>query len=290
MIPYNSLVVCISPKGRRKLIRLEENATWHSNAGTLDASQIYEANFGSLIYTRQGVPLMLQEPTLEDKLHQVKRQTQVIYPKDIAWICLKLGAGPNRRIGESGCGSGALTMALSWYCGDSGKVYTHEAREEFLKLAQKNLAWADLGSNVEWFLGDIVNGFQVKNLDAIFLDVRTPWLYLKQALDALKSGGTLGFILPTTEQISTLLLEMEKFPLANIEVQEIFMRPWKAVPDRLRPADRMTAHTGFLVFCKQQNNYQEFLKTQPLGTRERKQEMAKLARINVLNESEDNLD
>ncbi|MFN2236068.1 MAG: hypothetical protein ACK2U1_17725, partial [Anaerolineales bacterium] len=33
-----------------------------------------------------------------------------------------------------------------------------------------------------------------------------------------------------------------------IEVCEIIQRPYKPVPARLRPDDRLTAHTGFLVF------------------------------------------
>lgn len=35
-----------------------------------------------------------------------------------------------------------------------------------------------------------------------------------------------------------------------IEVEELLLRPYKAVPDRLRPADRMVAHTGYLIFAR----------------------------------------
>ena len=31
---------------------------------------------------------------------------------------------------------------------------------------------------------------------------------------------------------------------------EIFLRHYKPVPERLRPEDRMVAHTGFLVFAR----------------------------------------
>ncbi|MGQ9715277.1 MAG: tRNA (adenine-N1)-methyltransferase, partial [Anaerolineae bacterium] len=34
------------------------------------------------------------------------------------------------------------------------------------------------------------------------------------------------------------------------EVEEILLRPYKAVAARLRPMDRMVAHTGFLVFAR----------------------------------------
>jgi tRNA (adenine57-N1/adenine58-N1)-methyltransferase len=35
-----------------------------------------------------------------------------------------------------------------------------------------------------------------------------------------------------------------------VEVEELLLRPYKAVPDRLRPADRLVAHTGYLVFAR----------------------------------------
>ena len=38
--------------------------------------------------------------------------------------------------------------------------------------------------------------------------------------------------------------------LGQIEVEEILVRPYKAVPARLRPMDRMIAHTGYLIFAR----------------------------------------
>jgi len=43
-------------------------------------------------------------------------------------------------------------------------------------------------------------------------------------------------------------LRRNKF--AFIEMCEILLRYYKAEPARLRPTDRMVAHTGFLVFAR----------------------------------------
>ncbi len=59
------------------------------------------------------------------------------------------------------------------------------------------------------------------------------------------------------------------------------MRPWKPVPDRLRPADRMSAHTGFLVFTRHQKRTNVWDSSLKLGTRERKQEAARRARLEL---------
>ncbi|SDF81833.1 tRNA (adenine-N1)-methyltransferase [Desulfovibrio legallii] len=286
MIPYGSLVVFVTPKGRRYIKRLEEGQDWHGNDGVLRAAEAAASRYGDVLYTNTGVPMQVQEATLHDRLKGLKRQTQIIYPKDIAYICLRLGAGPGRTIIEAGCGSGGLTTGLSWFCGPTGRVVSHEAREEFLALARRNLQWAGVGENVELHHRDIAEGFAVSGADALFLDVRTPWEYLDQALAAVRPGATFGFLLPTVDQVGKLLLGLERGPFGDTEVCEILMRRWKPLADRLRPEDRMIAHTGFLIFCRQQDRNADFLALRPLGTRERKQEAARRARLEEDNAEE----
>lgn len=281
MIPYGSLVVFVTPKGRRYIKRLEEGRDWHSNDGTLPAAQVAALDFGSETRTSLDVPIRVQEATLFDRLQGIKRQTQIIYPKDIAYICLRLGAGPGRTIIEAGCGSGGLTLGLSWFCGPTGKVVGHEAREEFFKLVRRNLTWAGAGENVDLHHRDIAQGFAVSGADALFLDVRNPWDYLGHAACAVRPGASLGFLLPTVDQVGRLLLGLEQGPFAETEVCEILIRRWKPVADRLRPEDRMIAHTGFLIFCRRQERSEDFESRRPLGTRERKQEAARLARLDL---------
>jgi tRNA (adenine57-N1/adenine58-N1)-methyltransferase len=43
---------------------------------------------------------------------------------------------------------------------------------------------------------------------------------------------------------------MEVEPFAFIEVCELMLRHYKPIPERLRPTDRMVAHTGYLVFAR----------------------------------------
>ena len=287
MIPFGTLVVYVTPKGRRYVKRLVEGQDWHSNDGTLVSAEVAQANFGSVVYTNQNIPIQVLEATLYDRLKGLKRQTQIIFPKDIAYICLRLGAGPGRTIIEAGCGSGGLTTGLSWFCGPTGRVVSHEAREEFMKLARRNLEWAGVGENVELHNRDVAEGFAVTGADALFLDVRTPWEYLDHALAAVRPGASFGFLLPTVDQVSKLLLGLERGPFADVEVCEILIRRWKPVADRLRPEDRMTAHTGFLVFARQQDRSADFESRKPMGTRERKQEAARLARLGLSEEGVD---
>jgi tRNA (adenine57-N1/adenine58-N1)-methyltransferase len=258
---------------------VEEGRNWHSADGVLSMKDVAAADYGGEVRTSLGLPLRLYEPGLYDIVQGVKRQTQIIYPKDIAHICLRLGAGPERRIIEAGSGSGALTLAFSWFCGPSGEVHSCEAREDFHKLARRNLYWAGLGDNVTLYHCDIAEGFPLQGADALFLDVRTPWEYLRHVPQALRPGAQIGFLLPTVEQVSALLRGLEKGPYDDAEVCELLLRRWKPLADRLRPDDRMIAHTGFLVFCRLQERSGEFESLKPLGTRERKQAAARQGRL-----------
>ncbi len=279
MPPYGSLVIIVTPKGKRHLKRVEEGQDWHSGDGILAMSDVVAASYGSEVRTSLDIPLRLQEPVLYDLVQGVKRQTQIIYPKDIAHICMRLGVGEGRTVVEAGSGSGALTVALSWFSGQTGQVHTYEAREEFHKLVRRNLQWAGVGNNVTLHHRDIADGFTVTDADALFLDVRTPWAYLDHVVAAVRPGAALAFLLPTVDQVKELLLGLERGPFDNTEVCEILIRRWKPIADRLRPEDRMIAHTGFLIFCRHQERSADFESRKPLGTRERKQEAARLARI-----------
>jgi len=151
---------------------------------------------------------------------------------------------------EAGSGSGSLTLALSWFSGPTGRVYSYEQREEFHRLCRRNLDWAGLGENVELFCQDISQGFSQSGVDALFLDVREPWHYLDQAAAAVRPGGMLGFLMPTHHQVCDLLRGMETRPFEEPDVLEILLRRHKPVADRFRPADRMVAHTGYLIFTR----------------------------------------
>jgi len=286
MPEYGELIILVSPRGKRYLRRLEEGGDMHFQEGILPAKTLKETPFGGAARTVLNVPFLVQKPAMTDLLMGVKRQTQIIYPKDIAYICMRLGVGPGRVTLETGSGSGSLTLALSYFSGPTGQVHSCETRAEFYKLTRRNLEWAGLGANVTLYHQDIAEGFPVRGADAVFLDVRRPWEYLDHALWAAKPGALFGFLLPTVDQISSLLYTMESRAFADISVEEIFIRRWKPVADRLRPEDRMIAHTCFLIFARQQDkpaDWDSFLKP---GTRERKQDAARRLRLSGMREGE----
>ncbi len=241
----------LSPDEKRYLIRLAPGAQLHTHRGYVNHDAIIGQPFGSAIQSSLGHVFLLTHPSTTDWVMRVKRASQIIYPKEIGPIILSLNIVPGARVVEAGTGSGGLTLALARLVRPDGRIYSYEERADMQDLARKNLERAGALAVVELKLRDIRAGFDERGVDSLFLDVREPWFYLAQAHSALKGGGFFGALVPTTNQISALLEEMETHGgWAEIEVMEILQRYYKPNAERLRPVDRMVAHTGYLLFAR----------------------------------------
>jgi tRNA (adenine57-N1/adenine58-N1)-methyltransferase len=236
--------------GRVVILRLEPGMDYQTHKGIILHDDVIGIQWGSRIETHLGSPFTLLRPSLGDLLLHIRRQSQIIFPKDIGYILLRLSVGPASRVLEIGTGSGALTTALAWMVGDEGLVVSYERREDMQQLARQNLARVGLEARVDFVLYDAIDGIEERGFDAAFLDVAAPELVLNSLQSALNSGAMVGFILPTTNQVSTLLDAASSAGFDHPEVVEILLRSYKPVPGRLRPMDRMVAHTGYLIFMR----------------------------------------
>jgi tRNA (adenine57-N1/adenine58-N1)-methyltransferase len=117
-------------------------------------------------------------------------------------------------------------------------------------LAVKNLTRVGLVARAELKLRDIALGFDETDADAFFLDVPNPYDYLAQVRAAIKRGGGFCTVVPTVNQVEKTLIALRHNSFAFIEVCEILLRFYKPEPTRLRPVDRMVAHTAFLIFAR----------------------------------------
>ena len=229
---------------------LHRGYRFHSHRGIIAHDDLIDRPLGRQVLSHLGHPFQVLRPSLYDLLMSVKRSSQIVYPKEIGQILIRLDVCSGRRIIEAGTGSGVLTIALAHGVRPEGMVYSYEMRDDMLRVARKNLEDVGLLDYVQLTQRDIAEGFDQTDVDALFLDVREPWDYLAQACAALADGGFFGALVPTTNQVSWLLTELVGYPLTSVEVMEIFLRKYKPVPARLRPEDRMIGHTGFLIFAR----------------------------------------
>ena len=232
------------------IITLKAGARLETHRGILQHDDLIGKTWGTQVFSHMGSPFFLLQPSLGDLLNDLPRNTQILYPKDIGFILVTMGIGPGKKVIEAGTGSGSMTIALAHNIGVEGQVISYEVRDDMQKLAKKNLERVGLAQRVEFKLRDIAEGFDETDADAFFLDVPNPYDYISQVRNALKPGGFFCSLIPTVNQVEQLLIALRRGRFAFIEVCEVLVRYYKPEPTRLRPTDRMVAHTGFLVFAR----------------------------------------
>ena len=232
------------------IIPLQAGAKFETHRGILQHDDLIGKQWGTQVFSHTGAPFFLLQPSLADLLIDLPRTTQILYPKDIGFILVTLGVGHGQNVMEAGTGSGSMTTALAHAVGPDGCVISYEIKPDVQNLARKNLNRFGLDSRVDFKLRDIQQGFDETDADAFFLDVPNPYDFTAQVRAALKPGGFLCCLIPTFNQVEKTLYALSRNKFAFLEVCEILLRYYQPEPSRLRPTDRMVAHTGFLVFAR----------------------------------------
>ncbi|MGC8936816.1 MAG: tRNA (adenine-N1)-methyltransferase [Candidatus Methanomethylicaceae archaeon] len=229
------------------ILRAERGKKFHTHKGIVNIEDIIGKPYGSEVVTSLGVPLKVLPVDYLDHLERIARKTQIIYPKDMAYIALIANVRSGSRVVECGTGSGALTSYLAGMVGPDGKVFTYEVREDFQENARKNLERLGLKKFVEFKLKDITKGIDEREVDAVILDMATPWLVVGEAQKALRVGGRLVSFSPTINQVEKTVDAMEKAEFINIKTVELIMRGYKVRVNETRPDTLMIGHTGYIV-------------------------------------------
>jgi tRNA (adenine57-N1/adenine58-N1)-methyltransferase len=230
------------------IFSLRAGTKFETHRGVLLHDDLIGKPWGSQVFSHLGAPFFLLQPSLGDLLLDLPRSTQILYPKDIGFILVTTGIGPGKKVIEAGTGSGSMTIAAAYAVGAEGHVISYEVRQDMQNLAKKNLERVGLAPRVEFKLRDLQAGCDETDADVFFLDVPNPWDYIPQVRAALKPGAFLCSLVPTFNQVEDLLQALRRNSFAFVEVCEILLRYYKPEPARLRPTDRMVAHTGFLIF------------------------------------------
>lgn len=232
------------------ILSLQAGARFETHRGILQHDDLIGKPWGTQVFSHIGSPFFLLQPSLADLINELPRTTQILYPKDIGFILITMGIGPGQTVMEAGTGSGSMTTALAFAVGPQGRVISYEVKPDVQNLARKNLTRFGLESRVDFKLRDIVQGFDETAVDAFFLDVPNPYDYAGQVRAALKPGGYMCCLIPTFNQVEKTLMALRQNRFAFVEVCELLLRYYKPEPARIRPTDRMVAHTGFLVFAR----------------------------------------
>lgn len=251
MLKIGDLVLFYHNERAKYLIALQEKGHFSTHKGNINFPEVLTKDFGDIVNTHTGTPFYILKPTLADLSMKVHRTTTIVYPKDAGLMVLQSFVFPGAKVIECGTGSGALTIILANFVRPNGKVYSYEARQEFSDNAKSNVARVGLLDYVEFFVRDVEKeGFDQKDVDAVFIDLPEPWIAIKPTYEALKGGHSFVSLSPNTEQVkkTKTVLELEGF--VRIKIIEVLERELLVRITGTRPTERMISHTAYLTFAQ----------------------------------------
>ncbi|RLL85811.1 SAM-dependent methyltransferase [Mesotoga sp. H07pep.5.4] len=248
MIDYgDSVLIMLEDEEAKYFSEVKRGSVLKTHYGNLIMDSLVGREFGEKI--RLGLrDAFLIKPSMIDGIFSLKRSTQIVYPKDVAFILLYLDIKPGDVVYEAGTGTGVMTSVFSRAVGESGKVVSYEKRQDFLEKAQKNVRHLGHIERVTFASGDVAECEESQKADAFFLDVPDPSASLESAVAILKKSGRICILCPTANQVQETLTILGTLGVIDIQVWEILARSYKANPERFRPEDRMVGHTTYLVF------------------------------------------
>ena len=243
-------------KARKHTILLQHGNSFFTNHGSIPHDDIIGSEEGSTVTSTGNMVYLALRPLLTDFVLSMPRGAAVIYPKDAAAIVGFADVFPGAVVVEAGVGSGALTCSLIRAVGESGQVFSYERREDFAKIATKNITtfFGEVPKNWSVTLGDLQE--QVINLpeasvDRVVLDMLAPWECIEALAKVVRPGGVLMAYVATTTQMSNMVESLRRDKRwTDPEAQELIQRPWHVEGLAVRPNHRMQGHTGFLILTR----------------------------------------
>lgn len=246
-IQPGDLVLILSPDDKTFLVKIEPDKQFHTHRGIISLSDVIGKHYGESIASTLDYSFILLEPTVEDKMMKVRRLTQIIYPKDAAWIIMNAGIQSGMKVIECGIGSGAFSIKLADTVMPDGRIYAYDKKEGFVENALRNIEFAGLGDYVDARVRDCKDGFDEKEVDAVILDLPFPWEGIPPAASSLRGGGRISSVSPTINQVEQTVKCMQENGFVLISTVEILIRYYIIKSGRSRPADRMTGHTAYIT-------------------------------------------
>ena len=238
---------------RRYRVQLRGGALLETHLGYAPHDAVIGRTEGFFLRTNKGHLLFVLRPPFADAARELPRQSQVIYPKDLAGLLMRADVYPGARVIEVGLGSGAASAALLRAVGPDGAVVTHEIRAEIIASAQANVAHLAPGAvNHRVVVGDAYeDGLGSDEADRVVADVPEPWRLLDAAASVLRTGGAFAAYLPTVLQTHELTMRLSRDSRWHFaETVELLERAWTFSETSARPDHRMIGHTGFITTAR----------------------------------------
>lgn len=255
MFEFNKLVILSDKKDKQYMITLKEGARFSSHYGYIEHNDIATLEEGDIIKSTMGHPYLVYTPTYMDYVMNIKRQAQIIYPKDAAAMLMWADVAPHQKVLESGIGQGALSIAILRALAGTGSLTSYEIRADFAEQSAKFIKtyFGSTPENHTIEVRSIYDGID-GTYDRVLLDLPEPWHVVPHLKTGLKNGGLIIAYLPTILQVKTFVDALkDSGSFSNIETAEFTRRPWKVDGMSVRPEMWIYNHSAFLISARKLN-------------------------------------
>lgn len=219
---------------------------FHTKYGVIKKEDLKKAKDGDSILSDHHEECAVYSPDFIDNYRKIERLAQIPLLKDIGFIIAELGLGRDSIVVEGGAGSGGVACFLANIV---KKVYSFEFKEEHLVIAKRNTEELEL-NNIEFKHQDMNKDLNVKNADAVFLDLPEPWNAIDSSEKALKIGGFLVSYSPNLTSVNdfvNILFKNNKFSI--IKTVEIIEQLWDVQDKKIKPMSERI-HSGFMTIAR----------------------------------------
>lgn len=247
VIEEGDVVVLWTSDNRARTVRVAENGLYRSHLGDFALKDLIGQVYGARFELTKGWGLALP-PAMEDRIRTIRRSTNILYPKDIGLILMKLLVVPGSKVVEFGTGAGAMTTALLEAVSPGGTVYTFDVLEERLTSAKRNVRRSGVKGDVQFGLREVGDPIPVDPVYSVIMDIPEPWEELETVDNVLLKGGRVAAMNPTYNQIEKMASALKAHGYILIECVETIFRRVVAVEGRVRPSRIGIPHTEFMLF------------------------------------------
>ena len=236
-------------KGKiKELIVSVSDGQLHTEFGIIELEDLIDKEFGDFISSHKGQEYVIQKPRMPDLFKHAKRTGAPMMPKDIGAIIGHTGLNKDDTVLDSGTGSGILAMYLGSV---AKKVVSYEVREEFIKVARRNIEMAGL-NNIEVRCGNIVDAIKEldEGFDVITLDTIDSKDVIPHVRNVLLPGGFVVTYSPFMEQAKEIRDALKKADAFEANTFEFTEREISFSERGTRPSTTRVGHTGYITIAR----------------------------------------
>lgn len=223
----DTVVIFVGHKCMHTIVA-RRNSVTQTKYGALRHSDLIGKLFGSKIVCSKGFVYALH-PTPELWTLTLPHRTQILYSMDISMITMLLDLKPGSIVCEAGTGSGSLSHAILRTIAPNGFLHTYDFHKERVEKVAKEFQAHGFDGLVKAKCRDVYSdGFDVNAaVDAVFLDLPSPWNAISFAEKAIKiGGGRICSFSPCIEQVQKTCAVLQKNGFKNIKTMECLLRTY----------------------------------------------------------------